>query len=61
VKVTKKVATYDAGRRIRHTEEITETMKERNGEEKNRYSERRKIISLHKGNHTASEQKEVKG
>jgi len=42
------VATYVPGRRIRHAEEIKETMKEGNGEERNRYSERRKIISLHK-------------
>ena len=44
----KAVATHVVGRRIRHTEEIKETLKEGNGEERNRYSEGRKIISLHK-------------
>jgi hypothetical protein len=47
-RLAKAVATYVVGRRIRHTEEIKETLKEGNGEERNRYSERRKIISLHK-------------
>jgi len=42
------VTTYVVGRRIGHTGEIKETMKEGNGEERNRYSEKRKIISLHK-------------
>jgi hypothetical protein len=42
------VATYVVGRRIRYTEDIKETTKEGNGEERNRYGERRKIISLHK-------------
>jgi hypothetical protein len=47
-RVAKAAVTYVVGRRIRHTEEKKETMKEENGEERNRYSERRKIISLHK-------------
>ena len=48
VRVAKAVATYVVERKIRNTEEIKETMKEGNGEERTRYSERRKIISLHK-------------
>jgi hypothetical protein len=56
------VATYDVGRRVRHAEEIKETMKEKNGEERKRYSERRKIISLHKRQqHTVATKKDVKG
>jgi len=47
-RISMAVATYVVGRRIGHTEEIKETMKEGNGEERNRYSEKRKIISLHK-------------
>ena len=55
------VATYVVGRRIRHAEEIKETVKAGNGEERNRYSEKRKIISLHKRQpHTVATRKTSK-
>ena len=56
-RVATAVTTYVVERRIRHAEEIKETMKEENGEERNRYSDEGKLFRCTKGNHIESQQK----